>query len=137
WQAGSAPDELQEILWWEQPFTIGPTAVAWIGAPRATWEHLGTMTLNAAGVETVETAEAKSTWMEILGQSFSSMARSIGGFLGREVSCGPGAERAAGPDQYEFVSASISYKDGPLAPVSIGFHPELLAMLLSPPPVLH
>ena len=40
------------------------------------WEHAGTITLKAAGLETVALAEARNTWFEILGQSLGVMARS-------------------------------------------------------------
>jgi len=66
-----------EMLWWEQPFQLSPELVVWVAAPRATWEFAGTLTLKAAGLETVESGEARNTWFEILGQSLSSMARAI------------------------------------------------------------
>ena len=40
-----------------------------MAAPRALWEYAGTITLKAAGLETVAPAEARNTWFEILGQS--------------------------------------------------------------------
>ena len=93
WQPETAPQPDQEVLWWEQPFQAVPGMTVWIAAPRAAWEYAGTLTLKAAGLETVETAEARSTWLEILSQSLSAMARSIGSFLGREVTCEGGWER--------------------------------------------
>jgi hypothetical protein len=58
------------------------------------WEYAGALTLKAAGLETVETAEAKNTWFEILGQSLAVVARSIGSLLHREVTTENGGERA-------------------------------------------
>ena len=128
WQPGTGPDPDQEVLWWEQPFQtghgrMGPAMSVWIAAPRATWESVGTVTLKAAGLETVETAEAKSTWLEILGQSLSAMARSIGSFLGREVTCEAGAERPPDPSLQDWASASVSFGESPLAPLSLAFSP--------------
>ena len=72
--------------------------VVWVAAPRALWEHAGTVTLKAAGLETVEQAEARNTWFEILGQSLGVMARSHRrACSGREVTCDAGVERAADP----------------------------------------
>ena len=81
--------------------------------PMTTWEYAGTLTLKAAGLETVETNEARNTWLEILGQSLSGLARSIGGVLGREVACEAGAERA--PEANPEVAASVSLTFGELA----------------------
>ena len=83
WDATGAPPAGPDLLWWEQPFQVGPGVVVWVATPRSTWEYAGTLTLKAAGLETVETNEARNTWLEILGQSLSGLARSIGGVLGK------------------------------------------------------
>jgi len=135
WQAvtGSFADvaggETEQIQWWEQPYSAAPDAIMWVGAPRSTWEHAGTLTLKAAGLETVELAEAKNTWSEILGQSLSAMARSIGAVLGREVTCEQGSESQPGPDAQEWASVSITFAETPLAPLLATLSPKLLAMI--------
>ena len=58
----------RRLLWWEQPFQISREAWSGWRAPQPTWEHAGTVTLQAAGLETVEITEARNTWLEILGQ---------------------------------------------------------------------
>ncbi len=87
-------DPQDEMFWWEQPLQFGPEMKIWVGAPRTTWEQTGTRTLKAAGLETVETGEAKNTWIEILGQSLSAVARAAGAILSREVTCEGGVEHA-------------------------------------------
>lgn len=87
-----------DLLWWEQPFQISPAAKAWVAAPRAAWEYLGTLTLKAAGLDTGGSDEARNTWFETLGQSLSGMARSIGVPVGLEVNCDAGVERAPVPE---------------------------------------
>ena len=129
WQEGAAPESQPETLWWEQPFSVGPGIAVWVAAPRATWESVGTMTLKAAGLESVETTEAKSTWIEILSQSLSTMARSIGSVLGREVTCESGTEKAPDAEPHESASVSIVFGEKALLPISIAFSPKLLAML--------
>jgi len=129
WQADPAPDSYEDPLCWEQPFSIGPGASVWVAAPRATWEHAGTITLKAAGLETVETAEARSTWIEILGQSLSAMARSLTSFLGREVTCEAGSEKTPGPEQHESASVTIAFAGSPIDPLSIALSPKLMAIL--------
>src|SRR5436190_16882992 len=127
WEAAGAPPAGPDLLWWEQPFQVSPGALVWVATPRATWEFAGTLTLKAAGLETVETNEARNTWLEILGQSLSTLARSVGGFLGREVACDGGAERA--PEATPEIAASVSLTFGelPQPPLWIGFSPTLLA----------
>lgn len=132
WQPAPASDASQDALWWEQQFSVGSGAGVWVAAPRATWEHAGTVTLKAAGIETVELAEARSTWLEILGQSLSAMARSIGSLLGREVTCENGAEKAP-VGQHESASVTISFPGSPVDPLSIVLSSKLLAMLAQGP----
>lgn len=126
----------QDYLWWEQPFQIDPQAMVWIAAPRAAWEYAGTLTLKAAGVETVEATEARSTWFEILGQSLAVMARSIGSLLHREVTTENGGERPAGDTITQWASAHLKFgspdqpADSPALLVAMS--PALLSLLATP-----
>lgn len=129
---GAGPEA--EMLWWEQPFQVSPEMVVWVAAPRATWEYTGTLTLKAAGLETVESGEARNTWFEILGQSFSGMARSIGSLLGREVTCETGVERSPDPELQEWASVSLKFADKALAPLLVALSPKLVATISAPPP---
>src|SRR5437870_3386368 len=73
WQPASAPASGPELIWWEQPLLIAPDMTVWVAAPHTTWEHIGTVTLKAAGLEMVEVVEARNTYIEILGQSLSTL----------------------------------------------------------------
>ena len=130
WEAGAAPAE-QDLLWWEQPLQGAPGAV-WVATPHDTWDYAGTLTLKAAGLETVETNEARNTWLEILGQSLSGLARSIGGVLGREVTCEAGAERAPESNLEAAASVSLTFGESLQSPLWIGFSPKLVALLSHP-----
>lgn len=132
WEASGPPQSEPDALWWEQPFQLLPGALVWIATPRSTWEYTGTLTLKAAGLETVETNEARNTWLEILGQSLSGLARSIGGILGRELACEAGAERAPGAPPEVAASVSLVFGDTPQAPLWIGFSPKLVDSLSHP-----
>jgi flagellar motor switch protein FliN/FliY len=141
WESASGP--LSQVggggsfLWWEQPFQIDPQACMWIGAPQITWEYAGALTLRAAGLETVETTEAKNTWFEILGQSLAVVARSIGSLLHREVTTENGGERAVDQSVTEWVSATLAFStpDAPseAAPLLVALSPKLLALIAAPP----
>jgi flagellar motor switch protein FliN/FliY len=132
WEATGTPPAEADLLWWEQPFQIVPGAMVWVATPRSTWEYAGTLTLKAAGLETVETNEARNTWLEILGQSLSALARSIGGLLGREVACEAGAERRPEANPETGASVSLTFGEVPQAPLWIGFSPKFLALISHP-----
>ncbi len=123
-----------EILWWEQPFQPGSDTVAWVGAPRALWEYAGTLTLKAAGLEKVEIGEARNTWFEILGQSLSVMARSIGSVVGHEVTCGAGQEHPPAATIREWARVSLRLAEGPSNPLLAAFSANLIEELAVPPP---
>ncbi len=132
WEAAVTPPAGPDLLWWEQPFQVLPGTTVWVATPRSTWEHAGTLTLKAAGLETVETNEARNTWLEILGQSLSTLARSIGGVLGREVACEAGAERAPETNPEAAASVSLTLGDAPQEPLWIGFSSKLVALVSHP-----
>ena len=133
WDVTGAPPAGPDLLWWEQPFQIGPGAAVWVATPRSTWEYAGTLTLKAAGLETVETNEARNTWLEILGQSLSGLARAIGGVLGKEVTCEAGTERAPETNPETAASVSLAFGGSPETTLWIGFSPKLLALISHPP----
>lgn len=122
-----------EILWWEQPLQISQEAIVWVAAPRSTWEHAGTLTLKAAGLETVEASEARNTWLEILGQSLSALARAVGSLLGREVTCDAGREHDPEAETREWAVVSMSFGEDTLPPLLLAFSPRLQELILTPP----
>ena len=137
WQAASGtisevvPAEASpanEMLWWEQPFQLDG-ATAWVGTPRGLWEYAGTLTLKAAGIETVERGEARNTWFEILSQSLSAMARSIGSAVGHEVNCQAGQERPPADAIREWARVSLSFAEGPADPLLVAFSTVLIEQL--------
>ena len=132
WETSSTPPAEPDLLWWEQHLQVAPGTTVWVATPRTTWEHAGTLTLKAAGLETVETNEARNTWLEILGQSLSGMARSIGAVLGREVTCENGTERAPEANPEVAASVSLTFGESPQSPLWIGFSPKLVALVSQP-----
>ncbi|HUB82913.1 MAG TPA: flagellar motor switch protein FliN [Bryobacteraceae bacterium] len=127
----------QEFLWWEQPFQIDPQAAIWIGAPQSSWEYAGALTLKAAGLETVETQEAKNTWFEILGQSLAVVARSIGSLLHREVTTENGGERPVDPSLNEWAAVTLAFPTPDTTQAGsrllVALNPRLVALISAPP----
>ncbi|HTS66743.1 MAG TPA: flagellar motor switch protein FliN [Candidatus Acidoferrales bacterium] len=132
WQLAPAPATEPEQIWWAQPFPVAPDVAVWVAAPRTTWEHAGAITLKAAGLEKFEIAEARNTYLEILGQSLSALARSIGAALGREVTCAPGVERPPLPVPETGAAVSLSFGSSVMHSLWIGLSPKLVAMLRQP-----
>jgi flagellar motor switch protein FliN/FliY len=128
-----APTAEDELLWWEQPFQPHPDLVVWVAAPRALWEHAGTVTLKAAGLENVAQAEVRNTWCEILGQSLGAMARSLSAVFGREVTTDAGLERAADRRAGGWASVTMRFPDTELPSLTVVFSSPLLDVLASPP----
>jgi flagellar motor switch protein FliN/FliY len=128
--------EGQEILWWEQPLQLAPEMKIWAAAPRSVWEYAGTITLKAAGLDSVEENEARNTWLEILGQALSALARAIGGVLGREVACEGGEEHAPDIAVKEWVPFRMTFRDAALEPIYISFSSRLSEVISAPPAVV-
>ena len=126
--AGAGP----ELLWWEQPFKGLSEMIVWAAAPRPTWEFIGTLTLKAAGLDTVDTAEARNTWFEILGQSLSALARSTGAIMGQEITCDAGVERSPGPEAGEWATLSLTFGESRLPPLLATFSPKLISAVSAP-----
>src|SRR5262249_15778782 len=133
WELAPAPDTEPEQLWWEQPLQIAPEMTIWVAAPKATWEHTGTITLKAAGLDTVELGEARNTYLEILGQSLGALARALGAMLGREVACAPGEERAPQPVPETGASITLNLGESETCSLWIGFSSKLVAIVNLPP----
>ena len=129
--AGAGADA--EILWWEQPFQFSPEAAVWVASPRSTWDYAGTLTLKASGLEEAPDGEAQKTWLEILGQWLSALARSIGSVLGQEVTCAAGAAKAPPENQRVWATISVAFGETVLTPLAVTFSVPLLALLTAPP----
>ena len=132
WTGLNEPPSEAAALWWEQPFQPVPGLTLWVGAPAAVWEHAGGITLKAAGLENVAEAEVRNTWFEILGQSLSVMARSIGAVLGREVTCDAGVERSPGAEIGGWASVAMRFPDAALPPIAVAVGARLLGTLAAP-----
>jgi flagellar motor switch protein FliN/FliY len=125
----ATPDGGTDMFWWEQRLSLGESCRIWVGAPQQTWNDLGARTLRAAGIDTVEEADAKNTYLEILSQSLSGLAQTLGSQTGAEVSCTEGAPSQASRAQGQWAAVEIVYDDASLPPILLGFSPELMERL--------
>ena len=136
WQPAdpASPAAGGEMLWWEQPLRGIAGAMLWVGIPTQTWEHTASLSLKAAGLESVESDEARNTWIEILNQALSAVARAIGGVVGTEVACEPGSERSPAAEVQEWASIQLTFAETALPPIRLGIGAALAAALASPAP---
>lgn len=129
WSDIATPEAAVDVFWWEQRLNLGETARFWVGAPAQAWNELGGRTLHAAGIDTVEEADAKNTYLEILSQSLSGLAQALGSKLGSEVTCHEGAACGTVPAQGHWISVEIAHGDATLPGILLGFSPELVEKL--------
>jgi flagellar motor switch protein FliN/FliY len=85
-----------ELIWWEQHFSGGPDAMAWIGAATKSWEEIGNRVLKTAGVDDGDQETIRSTYLEIVSQALSGVAAALSKRARRETSCLEG--RTAPPE---------------------------------------
>ena len=108
--SGPAPAASPEdALWYEQRFPVSSGASVWVGAPAGTWRTAGSLTLRAAGLETVDEGEARSTWLEILQQAFAALARTVGARLHRDLSLEGAAECAVPSGMREASPGTLTF----------------------------
>lgn len=100
WRASEGPAPTSEdMLWWEQPLSLGPGVVLFAGAPQAAWNQVGGQILRGAGIEVSDPHDARNTYLEVLSQTCSGLATAIGKHLSTEVTCENGKEAAAPPPE--------------------------------------
>jgi flagellar motor switch protein FliN len=122
----SPPPLPENLLWWKQNFDLCPGATMWAAAPAETWAAMGSLILSAAGIDEAEEEEQKSTYLEVLKQSLSALARAMGSKAGREVATTEGShdEPSASAGATWF---SVDLQGKSLPPLAVKFSGELLA----------
>ena len=96
------PSKTQEVLWWEQPLSLGPDSKIWVGAERRSWGEIGNRVLRSAGVDDAYQDDIRGTYLEIVNQSLSGVASVLSSRARKEISCVEG--RAGAPPALPDVS---------------------------------
>ena len=76
--------------WWSQPYSLAADCGVWVGAEDTGVNSLATEILTTLGITSPETRDIQDTYREILVQSLTGLAGSIGTRLRREVTCSGG-----------------------------------------------
>jgi flagellar motor switch protein FliN len=121
-----------DVVCRSQKFLCPQEAQVWVTAVRETWHYIGSSTLKAAGLETSDALEVKNTWLELLSQWQSALARILGSHLGHEVT-GEAGEDAIPETQSDWLLVSLRFGETELPPLGIAFTPTFRGLLASTP----
>lgn len=117
----------EELLWWEQGFSGEPGWLIWIGIPTAGADLAGKRVLAAAGVPEVSAEEARATWMELLNQAFSAMARQMAELAGENISALGGRVATDPPGEGEPQLAELRFSVAEVIRLRVVISPALEA----------
>lgn len=123
-----------DVLWWGQPLSTDPRARLYAGAPRDAWLALGNRMLAAAGLDPSD-SDARGTYLEVLGQALSGLARNLGARASMEIVCESGQEARTPEGVTELHKLVLTFPDGAAPSLFFGFTAEVLDPL-KPPPAL-
>jgi flagellar motor switch protein FliN/FliY len=121
-EAGSPP--ARGALLRRQKFQ-GLAGAVWIAASETDWVAAGNEVLRAAGIEDGDQATLKSTYLETVGQALSSLASSITGRVGSEVTCGPAEDSLSPPAELSWSLLRLSFPSIKVL-LELAFEPALL-----------
>ena len=122
--AGEAAPPKPTSLVWEQTFSI-EKGMAWLAGDDSHWVGVGKALLRAAGIEEDDRESAKSTFIEVLNQAFSGLARELSTRLQREVSAKRGAEAARVPEGAAWSRIRLQLGEE-VSEFDVAFHPSML-----------
>ncbi len=114
---------------WRQSFSISPDPALWIATPPTNCIDLGSRTLKAAGLDSIEDADAQNTFLEVLVQSLSALAHSIGEHLDCAITTTDGEPLDAVPDQLDWTRIQLQFAAGASEPIWLSCSRQLLGRL--------
>ena len=128
WSVGisdqESPSSIGSCYWWTQKFNAAEGSRLSVGAPPLAWSELGARVLQAAGVELIEQASARSTYLEAVQQASGALARTLTTRLARSVEPVGGSEEAPENDERAF-TVVISSDGLELPPLRVIISEEL------------
>jgi flagellar motor switch protein FliN len=124
----------QELLWWEQPLSLGTDSKIWVGAAGLSWHEIGNRVLRSAGVDDATPEDIRSTYLEIVNQTLSGVASAISTRVRKEVSCleGRAGPPAAVPDTSAYAFEITLGEQG--FPLLVAFARSVANLADGPPP---
>lgn len=86
------PGDTSRLLCWSQKLNIHKNPVFQVAVENTVWREVGTRALVAVGLEDPEESDILATYLELLTQALSGLARFLTGKAGTEVTLESGAE---------------------------------------------
>ncbi len=124
--SASQPEALDQGAVWRQRFSQSSGAT-WLCASEQAWISLGARALKAAGIEDTDEATSKSTFLEILAQALSMLARSVSGLTKREWDCSEGQEVRFTESPSDWTCVHLTFSDGTSERLFARFDDALIA----------
>jgi len=111
WQPASRPagPPATGTIVYLQPFRPEPEAALWIVAPEDAWNQIGSQILQAAGVGDRDREAIRGTFLEIVSQTSSALARILSTQLGKEVNREGGREAPLPAGSTEWFSFTLRF----------------------------
>jgi flagellar motor switch protein FliN/FliY len=123
----------EQMLWWEQPFSLDPHALVWVGAAAPSWEEIGRRVLQSAGVEEQDQESIRGTYLEIVNQALSALASTVSNRVRKEVSCLEGRQAPPAPSADAATYSFEIHFGEPVFPVVVAFSAFLANPSATPP----
>ncbi|HTP85634.1 MAG TPA: flagellar motor switch protein FliN [Bryobacteraceae bacterium] len=86
-----------DCAWWRQSFSFSADGSVIVGAPESSWIEIGNNILKSAGIDDGDRESIRSTFSEILSQTFAGATRTLSGHLGSQVTTAPGNAPESAP----------------------------------------
>lgn len=99
---------LENAIVWQQSFSVPDGPSFWVAAGKDLWEAMGTVTLQAAGIEEVSDDDCRSTWQEILNQTVAGVATALTAAQGHEITVSSGSILDQEPSGVTWLVFSVS-----------------------------
>lgn len=114
---------------WGQRLTIHPDPLLRVMIGPGGWRAIGGAALQAAGIDDASESDILSTYVEILNQALSGVARVVGSQIGKEVGLAKGEEETAVPSRGRIADLRAKDPDGNEFAIYFGFSDQLTRLL--------
>jgi flagellar motor switch protein FliN/FliY len=119
----------QELHIWGQRLTIHADPLLRVMIHPDGWKAIGGSALQAAGIDDASESDILSTYVEILNQALSGVARVVGSQIGKEVGLAKGEEEASVPPRGRIADLRAHDPEGNEFALYFGFADQLVRLL--------
>ncbi len=123
------PSEEKELHIWGQRLTIHADPLFRVMVGPLCWRTIGASALRAAGIDEASDADILSTYVEILTQALSGVAREVGSQVGKEVGLGKGEEETTVPTKGKIIEIRAVDPEGVEVTLYFGVGEPLMRLL--------